>query len=434
MISLQQKRRLLNFTETYVEFYHGTQARYVTFIVTHACNLKCSYCYEHSKSDKRMTLEVAKKCVDILFESDAQNSPYINDTLMNGIVLDFIGGEPLIEIDLIDEIATYFLDQAILRNHRWATRYMLSMTSNGMLYFDPKVKRFLDKYNGRVNISITVDGDKETHDTCRVDCNGCGSYDKASAAFSDAKNRYGQIGTKFTIAPENVDRVFIACKDIIERHDLSILHCNCVYEEGWNESHAKVLYYELKKLADWIIATKKYEYIMLSIFDESIGHKMLDADNQNWCGGTGKMLAFDVDGTVYPCIRYAPLSMNRRPLIRLGDSDNGIANLKEDKDTIDMLNSITRKSQSTDECINCPIGSGCGWCSAHNYESLGSVNKRATFICPTHKARCLAASYYWNNVYKLLGETTKFEMNVPAEWAIPIIGEDEYNMLVNLAK
>jgi sulfatase maturation enzyme AslB (radical SAM superfamily) len=155
---------------------------------------------------------------------------------------------------------------------------MVNITSNGVSYDDPRVNRFLAKNDGRVSIGITIDGDEETHDACRRDCNGCGSYHKAAAAFKDAREKYDQKGTKFTIAPGNVDRTFTACTDIIERFDLESLFCNCVYEEGWEPKHARTLYYELKKFADWLIATNRHKYMYLSIFSDEIGgaHSMLD--------------------------------------------------------------------------------------------------------------------------------------------------------------
>ena len=87
------------------------------------------------------------------------------------------------------------------------------------------------------------------------------------------------------------------------------------------------------------------------------------------------------------------------------------------------MSCITRRSQSTDECFNCPIGSGCGWCSAYNYEHFGTQDKRATYICCMHKARSLANVYY----HRLKGED--FPNNCPKEWAIPIIGEEEYEKI-----
>lgn len=430
---LKTRRHVDNFSDMYTRFFPGMDARTVTFIVTHECNLRCSYCYEHEKSSAHMSLEMAKQCVDTLFQEDERNSEYLNSVVMNGIILDFIGGEPFLEIELIGQIMEYFLDQAIAKNHRWATRYMISMTSNGMLYFDPKVQAFLTKYDGRTSVSITVDGDKQTHDTCRLDCSGCGSYDKAAAAFSHVKDHYRQDGTKFTIAPANVDRVYIACRDMIERFNVRTLHCNCVFEEGWNEELARVLYWQLKELADWVIDSGRYEELNLYIFDETIGHKLADSETQNWCGGTGKMMAFDVDGTIYPCLRYAPLSMSGRELLRIGDIKHGIGVLPKDKETVDMLNAITRQSQSTEECLSCPINSGCAWCSAYNYEVTGTPNKRVTYICPTHKARCMATSYFHNRVHVLNSDKERFPMNVPEEWGVPIIGGEEYAMLVALS-
>lgn len=431
MTSADIKRRR-SFPDTYAGMYPGKNCRTVTFIVTHNCNLRCSYCYEHNKSSKRMSLNTAKRCVDLLFAADAQNGPYISKETFDGVILDFIGGEPLLEIGLIERTLDYFRERAVALGHRWAVKYMVSISTNGVLYDTPEVRRFLARNEGRVSMGITLDGDQKTHDGCRLDQNGCGSYAKAAAAFADARINYGQDGTKFTVAPENVHRLYMACRDMIERFDLSELHCNCVYEKGWTEELAGVLYAQLKALADWMIDSGRDRKTNLTVFDDYIGKPLPSAETHNWCGGTGKMLAFDVDGTVYPCLRYAPLSVgNRRPL-RIGDVMHGIGVLPEDKATVDMLNAITRQSQSTEQCLACPIASGCGWCSAYNYEVTGTPDRRVTYICPTHKARVLATSYYWNRIYQLWGENRRFPVNVPYEWAVPIIGESEYTMLKRL--
>lgn len=424
-----------NFTDTYGRWFsdEGKRLKAVTFIVTHQCNLRCTYCYEHNKSDAEMDFETGKKCIDLLFEMDKTNHPYINNVDTHGICLEFIGGEPLLKIDLIKQLTDYFKDKAIRLNHRWATQYMISMCSNGLLYRDPKVQSFLNENDGRVSLTITIDGDKETHDRCRLDCNGCGSYDRAADAFASILAKYGQDGSKFTIAPANVDRTFEASKDIIEKFNLKLFHSNCVYEEGWDNEHAAELYRQLKQFAKWMIDTKRYTDTYVSIFDPSAGQPLPETHTENWCGGTGSMLAFDVDGTCYPCLRYAPLSIGNRPPYRIGDLEHGIGVLPEDKSRIDTLNTITRQSQSSEECINCPIASSCGWCSAYNYEATGSPNKRVTYICPTHKARICATAFYFNTIYKLHGMPDRFSFNVPKEWAIPIIGEEEYDMLVKLS-
>lgn len=425
--------RRYEFSESYAKMY-GKRAMTVTFIVTHNCNLRCTYCYERNKSPERMSLDAAKKCVDMLFREDERNSAYINDEKTNGIILDFIGGEPLLEIDLIDETLDYFRAEALRRGHRWAMRYMVSISTNGICYFDPAVQRFLRKNQGRVSMSVTVDGDKETHDACRLDCNGCGSYDRSHAAMEHLAETYGQTGSKFTIAPGNVHRVFAACRDMIERHDLEDFHCNCVYEEGWTNELAGVLYQQLKQLADWQLDNGRYDRTFLYILDPKHGHPTPETETQNWCGGTGSMLAFDVDGTVYPCLRYAPMSVGSRTPLRIGDIEHGIAVMPEDAATVEMLDAITRQSQSPEKCLSCPISSGCGWCSGYNYEVYGTPDKRATFICPTHIARVCATAYYHNTAWRRGLRDEPYEFTVPKDWAEPIIGADEWEALHELSE
>ena len=142
------------------------------------------------------------------------------------------------------------------------------------------------------------------------------------------------------------------------------------------------------------------------------------------------MLACGTDGRLYPCLRYLETSVGDdvEPMV-IGTVEDGIGIGKKHKSCIDCLQCVDRKSQSTDECFYCPIGQGCGWCTALNYQETGSPNKRLTHICETHKAASLANVYFWNKYYQKQGEDKHFEMHCPKEWAVPIIGEDEYAML-----
>jgi hypothetical protein len=101
---------------------------------------------------------------------------------------------------------------------------------------------------------------------------------------------------------------------------------------------------------------------------------------------------------------------------------------------VDCLHCVNRRTQSTDECFNCPIAKGCSWCSAYNYQEFGTVDKRATYICEMHKARCLANTYYWNKVYAKHNEKKVFKNNVPDEWALKIIDQDELDMLKDIER
>lgn len=106
---------------------------------------------------------------------------------------------------------------------------------------------------------------------------------------------------------------------------------------------------------------------------------------------------------------------------------------EDDQARLAQLRSITRQSQSEKKCLECPIAAGCGWCTAYNYEMSGTPNRRMTFICDMHKARVLAQCYHWNR--KHLRDPEEYhhkKMYVPEEWAVPIIGEEEYRALKEL--
>ena len=181
------RRHARQFQNTYPQMYPGRQVKTVTFIVTHQCNLRCTYCYEHNKSDRKMDLETARKCVDLLFAEDARRSELVNNVDAHGLIIEFIGGEPFLEIDLIDQTMEYFLDRAIALDHRWQTQYMINISTNGTLGDDPRIQRFMKKYAGRLSIGVTIDGAKEAHDACRVDMAGNGSYDRATRSAEPSR-------------------------------------------------------------------------------------------------------------------------------------------------------------------------------------------------------------------------------------------------------
>lgn len=400
----------------------------ITLQVTDACNLNCSYCYQHNKGHHSMSFETAKDFIDMILDADERTNSYITSTESDGVSLNFIGGEPWLEIDLIDQITDYFIGECFRRKHPWAIKFMICICSNGMLHFDSRVQHYINKHKKHFSYSISIDGNKNLHDSCRVDYNGNGSYDRAIAAVRDYKETFGgYIGSKMTIAPENVDKIFDAVTDMIENSGYKHINLNCVYEDGWTNEHAAILYQQLHQIVDWLFDNNLQDKVSLSILDNLSSVPMPESENGNWCGGTGLMLAVDYKGDIYPCLRYMESSIgdNIEPYI-IGTIKDGINCVPEHCERVQCLECITRRSQSTDECFNCPIAFGCGWCSAYNYELFGTPNKRAKFICCMHKARSLAVVYY----HRRKGEN--FEMYCPKEWAIEIIGEAEYNRLKNM--
>lgn len=151
----------------------------ITFQVTDDCNLACLYCYQGHKGKNRMSFETAKKFFDLVVSGEKGFKSYINPEKSPGLVVDFIGGEPFLEIELIDQICTYIMDKLIELDHPWAMKTMFSICSNGVLYRDEKVQAFLRKWANRLSFSVTIDGNKELHDSCRVFPDGGPSYDIA---------------------------------------------------------------------------------------------------------------------------------------------------------------------------------------------------------------------------------------------------------------
>lgn len=401
--------------------------RSITFQVTDNCNLACTYCYQHNKKNHIMDIEIAKSFIDIIL---ANNNDYINLDNTDGIILDFIGGEPLLAIDTIEQIVEYFLSRMIELDHPWQNKIRFSMCSNGVLYFSEKFQTFLKKYNDLLSFSVSIDGNKELHDSCRIFPDGSGSYDIAIAAVNHYRTHYeNHLGSKMTLAPENIIYTFEAVKSLIENGYTNI-NLNCVFEEGWTYEHATILYEQLKLITDYLLENNLQDEIYLSIFDEKYFTPIDITYNENWCGGTGAMLAVDYKGDIYPCLRYMESSIGnkQKPLI-VGNVKHGLLCTEDEKYCNSCIQNITRRSQSTDECFNCPIAAGCAWCSAYNYEVFGTVNKRTTFICPMHQARALGNYYYWNKGYRAENSNNRKKIHIPKDWALKIIDEQEWKIL-----
>ena len=375
----------------------------ITFVVTENCQLSCSYCYECNKDKTRtMSRETARKAVDIILKPDKLNG-YIDLAEDKMVIIEFIGGEPLAAADIVNYISEYFKQQVVLLNHPWKDHYMFSLTTNGVAYKDPKYKEFLVKNPGKVSVTITVDGDKELHDSCRVFEDGRGSYDLTVGAVEFTRQFMPVNATKATFAPGTIQYI---SKSIPHLFDLGFtdVNANCVYEEGWTIADSKLFYSELVKLADYMVDNEVYKTSFCSIFDQTIGTYQGPEQVNNYCGGNAQMLAIGTDGKFYPCIRFMSYSLGTPglPEMPIGDVDNGIKPANENN-CLDCLGCITRQSQSKQECLDCPVSSGCGWCTGYNYDKFGDANIRATYICWMHRARCMANYYYWNRIKEKTG-------------------------------
>lgn len=382
-------------------------AKNITFIVTKDCQLACKYCYLVGKNThERMPWEVAKKAIDYILDHEG-------DFREESVVWDFIGGEPFIEIDLIDKICDYIKVEMYRRGHHWFDSYRFSFSTNGINYADDKVQRFIAKNLTHLSIGITIDGTEMKHDLNRVyKQTGRGSYRDVVRNIPLWLSQFPGAGTKVTISSADIPYIK---ESVLHLYSLGIheVNINCVFEDVWAEGDDLKFEEQLTQLADAIIDGGYYRDYVCSFFSEMIG-KPLDRvnDNNNWCGA-GRMLAVDAAGLFYPCTRFAKYSLRDKPALIIGNVTDGI-----DSDRLRPFLTLDRCMQSPAECIDCEVASGCAWCQGENYDaaSTPTIWQRSTAICRMHKARVRANNYYWNKLYRKLelqGDRDEFENNRP---------------------
>lgn len=384
-------------------------AKNITFIVTKDCQLACKYCYLVGKNEKeRMSFQVAKQAIDYILSQENDS-----DFATQSVIFDFIGGEPFLEIKLIDEICDYIKTELFRLNHHWFNSYRFSFSTNGINYDSEQVQNFISKNYDHLSIGITIDGTKQKHDLNRIwkgDGPERGSYNDVVKNIPLWLTQFPVGGTKVTIS--SLDIPYIK-ESVLHLYSLGIheVNINVVFENVWKEGDDILFENQLIELADAIIDGELYEDNVCSFFTEHIG-KPLDMihENQNWCGA-GRMLSVDAAGNFYPCTRFAAYSLRDKKPIIIGNIKNGI-----DKNKLRPFLTLDRLVQSPQECINCDVASGCAWCQGENYDAADTptIYQRATAICKMHKARVRANNYYWNRLYQKLdseNQRDEFERN-----------------------
>lgn len=208
-------------------------AKNITFIVTKDCQLACKYCYLVGKNQyERMSWETAKLAVDYILSRE-------RDFPEKSVIWDFIGGEPLLEIDLIDKLCDYIKTELYRLNHHWFKSYRFSITTNGINYDSEKVQNFISKNKEHLSIAITIDGTKDKHDLNRIwknqkDGIELGSYDDVIRNIPLWRSQFPSIGTKVTISSKDIPYIQ---ESVIHLYSLGIpeVNINVVFEDVWEE-------------------------------------------------------------------------------------------------------------------------------------------------------------------------------------------------------
>ena len=366
---------------------HG-RARDITFIVTKECQLACKYCYWVGKNSKeRMSFDVAKRAIDYILS----NRELFYE---KSVIFDFIGGEPFLEIDLINEICDYIKITLYETNHPWFNSYRFNFSTNGLMYHESKVQKYIQKNRQHLSIGITIDGTRQKHDLNRVYKNGKGSYDDVVKNIPLWLEQFPGASTKVTISSDDIPYIK---ESVLHLYKLGIkeVNINCVFENVWKDGDDLLFEEQLIQLADEIIANDLYKDYICSFFQKNIGRPLDHSlQNENWCGA-GRMLAIDAKGDFYPCTRFAQYSLREKTAIIIGNIRDGI-----NTNRLRPFLSLDRCTQSPQKCLDCEVAEGCAWCQGENYDAADSntIFQRSTAICKMHKARVRANNYYWNKL------------------------------------
>ncbi len=261
--------------------------------VTHSCNLDCVYCYQTHDNMNRMSFETACKSIDWIFANIPSD--------MSGVEISFIGGEPLIEFDLIKKIYEYTLVK-YANEH-----FIFYATTNGVLLNEDMKLWFSERKNNFV-LGLSLDGTPDTHNHNRSN-----SYSKIDFEFF--KNTWPNQGVKMTISEYSLKSL---ADNVIHIHNLGFKQIDGVNlfegEFDWSdESFIKAIIPQLRKLVDFYV---EHEDLML---DQMLGRRidMCEAPNRlkrKWCGiGTGTIF-FDTDGTRLPCPFVTPMTFSNNEL------------------------------------------------------------------------------------------------------------------------
>lgn len=339
--------------------------------VAHTCNLNCSYCFasqgKYHGDRALMSFEVGKRALDFLIENSGSRT---------NLEVDFFGGEPLMNWDVVKELVKYARSQEgpCHKNFRF------TLTTNGML-IDDDVIDFANKEMS--NVVLSLDGRKEIHDRLRVDYAGNGSYDRIVPKFQElVKSRGGKnYYMRGTFTHTNPDFT----KDIFHMADLGFTELSMEPVVASPDDPAALT------ASDIEIVKEQYEILAKEMLRRekegrpiTFYHYMLDLTEGpciykriSGCGSGTEYMAVTPWGDLYPCHQFVGDEK-----YKLGDIWNGV--------TSDSLREQFRScnAYSRSECNDCWAKFYCsGGCAANAYHASGSIQGTYEPGCELFKKR-----------------------------------------------
>ncbi len=339
--------------------------------VAHDCNLRCKYCFadegKYQGQCGLMSFEVGKRALDFLIE---------NSGTRKNLEVDFFGGEPLMNFEVVKQLVKYGREQEKIHNKN----FRFTITTNGILLTD-EIMEFCNKEMS--NVVLSLDGRKDVNDRLRISPNGKGSYDIIVPKFkkvADSRNQQDYY-IRGTYTHYNTD----FAKDILHIADLGFKQISL--EPVVAEPDAP---YALKE-EDLPVLLRQYEILakeMLKREEKGEGftffHYMIDltggpciVKRVSGCGVGTEYMAVTPEGDLYPCHQFAGDKKFLLGNVFDGINDNPV------RDEFKSCNIYAHK-----ECDDCFARFYCsGGCAANAYHATGSINGVYKLGCELHKKR-----------------------------------------------
>ena len=354
--------------------------------IAHTCNLNCSYCFAsqgHYQGERAvMSFEVGKRALDFLVE---------NSGTRHNLEVDFFGGEPLMNFQVVKDLVKY----ARSIEKQYNKNFRFTLTTNGVL-IDDDVIDFCNKEMS--NVVLSLDGRKEVHDRFRVDYNNKGSYDKIVPKFKklvqmrDNKNYY----MRGTFTHHNPDFL----EDIKTMLDLGFTELSMepvVTKKGepseLTEEDLPIVLKQYEDLATLMLERDKqnkpftFYHYMIDLTEGPCIYKRISG-----CGSGTEYMAVTPWGDLYPCHQFVGDEK-----FKLGDIFNGVNN-KKIIDEFLACNVYARK-----ECKDCWAKLYCsGGCAANAYHATGKITGVYDYGCKLFKKRMECAIMV--QVARILGD------------------------------
>ena len=345
--------------------------------ICHDCNLRCKYCFagtgDYKGHREFMSEEVALKAVDFLIENSGNRKI---------LEMDFFGGEPLLNFDVVKKTVEYANEKA----SALGKKFLFTMTTNGVL-LRGEIADWLNE--NMENVVLSLDGRQEIHDDVRKTVNGKGSFDVIIQNFKDfvAKRGDKSYYIRGTFTNKNLD----FAKDVLFMADSGFKEISLepvVLEKGHElaitEEMLPEIKEEYKRLAREYIKRRKegkgFHFFHFTIDLE--GGPCL-AKRVNACGAGNEYFSVTPVGDIYPCHQFAD-----KPEFYMGNVFEGKIN-EEIRAKFKNSSLFTREG-----CEDCFARYHCsGGCAANNYVFNGDINKPYKQTCEMLKARTECAMH-----------------------------------------